>query len=154
MLADAVPDYADADRALRAHSARRRSRAAVGTAAAAVLVVIAAIAYALPHPSLNTPDPSWIVPAHPVDLIYPPDLRLGSAPVPPLPDGKVGPALLAAQTSAPELCAPACPRAVLFTVDGERYALPDDAAADGSLSPDGRWLLGTFGQSNYALRDL
>jgi hypothetical protein len=63
--------------------------------------------------------------------------------VPALPDGKVGPALMGTSTSAGP---------VLFTEDGGRYALTN--SMDGSLSPDGRWLLDTFGQRFYALRDL
>jgi hypothetical protein len=150
MLADTAPDYTDVERALRTYRARRRRRAVVGSSA--VVVLIAALVYALPTPSPIARDPSWIVPAGPVEPSYPPQVQLGAEPVPGLPDGAVGPALLAAQTSARQQCAPACPWAVLFTVSGGRYALTDAAAE--SLSPDGRWLLGTFGGSSYALRDL
>jgi hypothetical protein len=152
MLADTAFDYTDAERALRAHRTRRRRRVAVGVSAAAVLVLIATVVYALPGRSPIARDPSWIVPAAPVETSYPPELRLGTEPVPALPDGKIGPALLAAHTSKWELCRPACARSVLLTVAGERYALAD--GGDWSLSPDGRWLLGTFGRSYYGLRDL
>lgn len=145
MLADAAPDYTDAERAIGAYRARRRRRVVVS--AAAVVAIVASLVYFLPHSSPITQEPPWIVPAGPIDPRYPPELRLGTTSVPALPDGPVGPALLAAHTSAPDQCAPACPDAVLFTVAGARYALPE--VIDGSLSPDGRWLL-----SAYTLRDL
>jgi hypothetical protein len=150
MLADTAPDYTDAERALGAYRARRRRRVVAGASAAAVVALI--IVYLLPHPSPIAHEPSWIVPAGPVEPSYPPEVRLGPSPVPALPDGNLGPALLAAQTSAPDQCAPACPDAVLFTVAGGRYALAE--GFDGSLSPDGRWLLESVRQSAYVLRDL
>jgi hypothetical protein len=152
MIADTVPDYTDGERAVRAHRTRRRRRIVAGVSAVAVLIVISTIVYALPGRRPIGRDPSWVVPAAPVEPSYPPEVRLGPEPVPALPDRAVGPALLAAQTSAREQCAPACPASILLTVTGQRYALPDGAAE--SLSPDGRWLLGTFGKSSYALRDL
>lgn len=150
MLADTAPDYTDAERALGAYRTRRRRRVVVS--AAVVVAIVVSLVYFLPRSSPITQEPSWIVPAGPIDPRYPPEVRLGTTSVPPLPDRAVGPALLAAHTSAPDQCVPTCPDAVLFTVGGARYALPEDF--DGSLSPDGRWLLESVRASAYALRDL